>query len=119
VHRQICQFHRVLDDREYLRLRDETERQLTLLPDHEKLVLFDRHRGTLVSMAENLARATPAQQAELVALLAEPVMVTATERAGPPPARARRGDGVGGKSSARTTSRGSAPSGRTLIRRDQ
>jgi len=68
-----------LDDREYLRLRDVTERQLILLPDHEKLVAFDRHRGILVSMAENLARATPAQQAELVALLVERVVVTASE----------------------------------------
>jgi len=64
-----------LGDTEYRRRRDEVERQLVLLPDDERLVLFDHHRGILLSMAENLDRATPSQQAELVALLVERVVV--------------------------------------------
>lgn len=62
-----------ISDVEYRTKREEVERQLILLPDHEKLVSFDRHREILVSMAENVERATPDQLRELLELLVERV----------------------------------------------
>lgn len=64
-----------ITDAEYQAKREETERQLILLPDHEKLVTFDRHREILVSMADNVERASPDQLRELVELLVERVVV--------------------------------------------
>ena len=55
----------------YRRQRAEVERDLALLPDDDKLVLFDRHRGLMVSMAENVAAATPEQLRELILMLVE------------------------------------------------
>ena len=48
-----------LTEAEYRRQKAEVERDLTFLPDDDKLVLFDRHRKVMVSMAENVAAATP------------------------------------------------------------
>ena len=68
-----------LTDDQYRSLREEVERQLILLPDHEKLVSFERHRQILVSMAENVERATPAQLRELIEILVERVDVAGRE----------------------------------------
>ena len=47
----------------------ETRRLIAEMPDEDKVVLFDRHRKVVESMAENLDRATPEQRADLVRLL--------------------------------------------------
>jgi len=60
-----------LTEADYRRQRAEVERALALLPDDDKLVLFDRHRGLMVSMAENVAAATPEQLRELILMLVE------------------------------------------------
>ena len=64
-----------LTDAAYRAGRDEVERALILLPDPDKLVDFDARREVLVSMAENLDRATPEQRRELLELLVERVDV--------------------------------------------
>ena len=46
---------------------------LAELPDANKLVAFDRNRHVMVTMAENIERATRTQLAELVQLLVERV----------------------------------------------
>jgi hypothetical protein len=48
-----------LTEADYRRQRAEVERDLALLPDDDKLVLFDRQRGLMAGMAENVAAATP------------------------------------------------------------
>jgi hypothetical protein len=48
----------------------ETQRLMAELPDEDKVVLFDRHRKVVESMA-NLDRATPEQTADLIRLLVE------------------------------------------------
>jgi len=63
-----------LTDTEYRAKRAESQRQLALLPDADKLVVFDRNRHVMTSMAANVAAATPAQKRELVALLVEAVV---------------------------------------------
>ena len=60
-----------LTEAEYRRQKAEVERDLAMLPDDDKLVLFDRHRGLMVSMAENVAAATPEQLRELILMLVE------------------------------------------------
>ena len=60
-----------ISDAEYLAEKEATERELVLLPDNDKLVLFDRQRQIVVSMAENLRRATLEQRREFVLLLVE------------------------------------------------
>ncbi len=62
-----------LSDAEYRSARNEAEGQLAGLPDHDKLVMFDRKREVLLSMAENIKRATPAQLQELTVELVERV----------------------------------------------
>ena len=62
-----------ISDGEYRAARNEAEGQLAGLPDHDKLVMFDRKREVLLSMAENIKRATPAQLQELVVELVEHV----------------------------------------------
>jgi hypothetical protein len=64
-----------LSDAEYRASRDEVERQLILLPDLSKIVDFDARRDVLVSMAENVERATPSQRRELVELRLERVEI--------------------------------------------
>ncbi len=56
----------------------ETRAMLAELPDPDKLVAFDRNRTIMVTMAENVEKATRPQLAELVQLLVE--RVTAKER---------------------------------------
>ena len=51
----------------------ETRRMLAELPDPNKLVAFDRNRHVMVTMAENVEKATRPQLAELVQLLVERV----------------------------------------------
>ena len=51
----------------------ETRTMLAELPDPNKLVAFDRNRRVMVTMAENVERATRTQLAELVQLLVEQV----------------------------------------------
>ena len=53
--------------------RAETEAQLAGLPTNDKLIMFDRKREILLSMAENIERATPAQLQALVLELVERV----------------------------------------------
>ena len=60
-----------LTEAEYRRQKAEVERDLTLLPDDDKLVLFDRHRKVMVSMAENVAATSPEQLRELILMLVE------------------------------------------------
>lgn len=62
---------RDIDDGEYRRLVAETRTELAAIPDADKLLLFDRNRRAMVTMAENLDRATLDQQAELVRILIE------------------------------------------------
>jgi len=49
---------------------------LAELPDRDKLVAFDRNRRVMVTMAENVEKATRPQLAELVQLLVERVQAT-------------------------------------------
>ena len=64
-----------LTDVAYRAGRDEVERALVLLPDPDKLVDLDTRRDVLVSMAENLDRATPEQRRDLLELLVEKVTI--------------------------------------------
>jgi hypothetical protein len=63
-----------IGDEDYRAKRRETELLLANVPDADKLVVFDKHRTVIETMAENLDRATPAQKAELVRLLAERIV---------------------------------------------
>ena len=63
-----------ITDAEYRATRADTQRQLALLPDSDKLVLFDRNRRILTTMAANVRAATGAQRTELVGLLVERVV---------------------------------------------
>lgn len=58
-----------LTEAQYRSQKSETERDMAMLPDRDKLVLFDGHRRVMVSMAENIEAATPEQLRELVQLL--------------------------------------------------
>lgn len=60
-----------IDGASYQTQRREVERDLLMLPDEDKLVLFDRHRQVMVSMAANVDAATPEQLKELCGLLVE------------------------------------------------
>jgi hypothetical protein len=62
-----------LTDEAYRREMAETRTMLAELPDPNKLVAFDRNRHVMVTMAENVDRATRPQLAELVQLLVERV----------------------------------------------
>ena len=76
---------------EYRSGTEDAKRALTLLPDGDKLVLFDRHRRVLVTMAENIDAATPEQRRELVGLLVERAVAedrALTSITWTPPARA-------------------------------
>jgi hypothetical protein len=53
----------------------EIEASLAALPDDDKLVLFDQQREVLLSMAENIERATPDQLQRLLAKLVERIDV--------------------------------------------
>jgi hypothetical protein len=58
---------------EYRRQMSDTRTMLAELPDPNKLVAFDRNRNIMVTMAENVEKATRLQLAELVQLLVERV----------------------------------------------
>jgi hypothetical protein len=65
-----------IEDSEYVRDREETERAIAALPGSDnRLALFDRHRAIAVSMWEAIDKATPAQQREFIQLLVERVIV--------------------------------------------
>jgi hypothetical protein len=60
-----------MSDDDYLREKETIERELVMLPDSDKLRLFDGQRKVIVSMAENLRRATPQQRRDFVNLFVE------------------------------------------------
>jgi hypothetical protein len=62
-----------IDDASYRSGRADAEAQMAGMRDNVKLVMFDRKREILLSMAENIEHATPAQLQELVAQLVERV----------------------------------------------
>jgi hypothetical protein len=62
-----------LEADEYRRQMNDTRAMLAELPDPNKLVAFDRNRRIMVTMAENIEKATRPQLAELVQLLVERV----------------------------------------------
>jgi hypothetical protein len=65
-----------LTDEDYRRERAETRTMLAELPDPNKLIAFDRNRHVMVTMAENIERATRPQLADLVRLLVERVQAS-------------------------------------------
>ena len=65
-----------LSGEDYRRQMAETRTMLAELPDPNKLVAFDRNRHIMVTMAENVERATRPQLADLVRLLVERVQAT-------------------------------------------
>ena len=65
-----------LADDDYRREMAETRTLLADLPDPNKLVAFDRNRNVMVTMAENVERATRPQLAELIQLLVERVQAS-------------------------------------------
>ena len=58
---------------EYRSKRAETRRLIAELPNEDKVVLFDRHREVVESMADSVDKATPEQKADLARLLAQRV----------------------------------------------
>lgn len=60
-----------LTDEDYRRAMAETRALLAELPDPNKLVAFDRNRHVMVTMTENVEKATRPQLTELVQLLVE------------------------------------------------
>lgn len=62
-----------ISDNEWLVAKREIENTLAVLPDDDKLVLFDREREVLLSMAENIVRAKPEQLQRLLARIVERV----------------------------------------------
>jgi len=60
-------------DEEYREQRHEIQLQLDQMTAPEKVIVFDRLRGILTTVAENLARATPEQRQALVRLVVERV----------------------------------------------
>jgi hypothetical protein len=62
-----------LSGEDYRREMADTRTMLAELPDPNKLVAFDRNRHVMLTMAENVDRATRPQLAELVQLLVERV----------------------------------------------
>lgn len=67
-----------LSGEDYRRQMTETRTMLAELPDPDKLVAFDRNRRVMVTMAENVEKASRPQHAELAQLLVE--RVTASGR---------------------------------------
>lgn len=65
-----------ISDADWQAAKRQIEAELALLPDDDKVVLFDRQREVLLSMAENIARATPEQLQRLLAHGVERVEVT-------------------------------------------
>ena len=65
-----------LSDEDYRHQMAETRTMLAELPDPNKLVAFDRNRHVMVTIAENVERATKPQLAELIQLLVERIEAT-------------------------------------------
>jgi hypothetical protein len=65
-----------LTDESYRREMAETRTMLAELPDPNKLVAFDRYRHVMVTMGENVERATRPQLQELVQLLVQRVQAS-------------------------------------------
>ncbi len=65
-----------ISDEVYRAKRDASRRELAGLPDRDKLIAFDRNRGVMTSMAENIDAAIPAQLTELIGLLVESVVAS-------------------------------------------
>jgi DNA invertase Pin-like site-specific DNA recombinase len=65
-----------ITDEDYRAKRAETLEELSLLPDSDKLVAFDRNRKIMTSMAANVSASTPQQQAELVQMLVGEVVAS-------------------------------------------
>ena len=65
-----------LSDTEYRAKRTSLSAEMAVLPDENKVVLFDRNRRVMTDMAQNVARATPEQRAELARLLIEKAVAT-------------------------------------------
>ena len=63
----------VLSDDEYLRQRREVQDELDQMTPPEKVIVFDRLRRILTTVAENLAHASPEQRHALVRLVVERV----------------------------------------------
>jgi DNA invertase Pin-like site-specific DNA recombinase len=61
---------------DYRRDTAQTHTLLAELPDRDKLVAFDTNRRVMVTMAENVEKATRSQLAQLVQLLVERVQAT-------------------------------------------
>lgn len=62
-----------ISDAEWQTAKQQIESELAARPDEDKVVLFDRQREVLLSMAENVARATPEQLQALLAQIVERV----------------------------------------------
>ena len=58
-----------IDEGAYRAQRAEIDRDLAMLPDEDKLLLFDRHRRIMVQMAENIANAEPEELKEIVRMV--------------------------------------------------
>jgi hypothetical protein len=73
-----------MQDDEYLREKEATERDLVMLPNSDKLRVFDSQRKIVLTMTENLSRATPEQRREFVLLLVERAVAYDKGRSGSP-----------------------------------
>jgi len=63
-----------ISETEYRAKKEDTQRQLALLPDDSKLVIFDRNRRVMSSLVENMDKASDEQKAKLANLLIEKVI---------------------------------------------
>jgi DNA invertase Pin-like site-specific DNA recombinase len=64
-----------LTPEEYRSEKAAIEQQLAAVPDSDKIVMFDRHRTVILSLAESVEKASPERIKELVGLLVERVPV--------------------------------------------
>ncbi|MBA3877393.1 MAG: hypothetical protein C0498_10715 [Anaerolinea sp.] len=65
-----------LTDSDYRAKRAAVATEMAGLPDGNKVVLFDRNRRVMTSLAQNVAAATPQQRAELARLLIDRAVAT-------------------------------------------
>jgi DNA invertase Pin-like site-specific DNA recombinase len=65
-----------LSDADYRARRSGVMTEMAALPDGNKIVLFDRNRRLMTSMAQNIAAATPEQKSELARLLITKAVAT-------------------------------------------
>jgi hypothetical protein len=62
-----------MTEAEYRKQRSEAESQLAGLPDHDKLMAFERHRDVAAAIPAAIAAADPERLQELVVMLVERV----------------------------------------------